>query len=404
MGKYDALFEPLTLPCGKTLKNRFVLSPMVINASTREGYVTEEELAYARRRAGSAGMQVTGACYVERYGQLFEYGIAAYDDRQIPGLTRLAAAMKADGNVAILQLTHAGMFADTARRDYDVVYGPTKMELNTPFPHTVYAMSQRKIKQVVEAYADATRRAIHAGFDGVEVSVAQRLLIQQFFSPFSNQREDKYGTQNFENRSRIGVEIFKAVRQVIEEERAPKDFILGFRGTPEEARGSEIGYTVDEFNQFVDLLNDEVDLDYFATASWGKNIYIQKLRSKDHEGELMNEVVYKHFKGRLPIMATGGINTPGKALNSLDFSDFIGMSAPFVTEPDFVKKIAAGREEDIDLGLTEEEREDLAIPEAAFKDIVYMMDLGASLSDKTRDKMRDLSGNYHDGEDEDANA
>lgn len=161
--KYAPLFEPLTLPNGTTLTNRFALSPIVINVSTLEGYVTQEEIDYARRRAGAAGMQVTGAAYVEPYGQLFEYGIAAYDDRQIPGLRKLAQAMQSQGNKAILQLTHAGQFADTARRDYGLVYGPSQLQLNTPFPHTVYQMSQRKINQVIQQYKDAAKRAVQAG-------------------------------------------------------------------------------------------------------------------------------------------------------------------------------------------------------------------------------------------------
>ncbi|HEM7700741.1 TPA: NADH-dependent flavin oxidoreductase [Enterococcus faecalis] len=392
--KYAPLFEPLTLPNGTTLTNRFALSPIVINVSTLEGYVTQEEIDYARRRAGAAGMQVTGAAYVEPYGQLFEYGIAAYDDRQIPGLRKLAQAMQSQGNKAILQLTHAGQFADTARRDYGLVYGPSQLQLNTPFPHTVYQMSQRKINQVIQQYKDAAKRAVQAGFEGVEISVAQRLLIQQFFSPFSNKRTDKYGYASFENRARLGIEIFKAVREAIKEAGAPETFILGFRGTPEEARGSEIGYPVEEFNTFVDQLLEVAQIDYYATASWGKNIYLQTIRSKKHHGRYMNEVVYEHFKGRLPIMATGGINSPEKALEAMQFADFVGMSTPFVTEPDFVIKLQEGHEETIDLSLTEDQRQALAIPKAAFKYIVYMMDLGGALPEETRDQLRVLANNY----------
>lgn len=394
--KYTPLFEPLTLPNGVVLANRFAVSPIVINASTIDGYVTQAELDYASRRSDSASLIITGAAYIEPYGQLFEYGIAACDERHIPGLIQLATAMKADGNKAILQLTHAGRFADIARRDYEVVYGPSHMELNAPFKHTVYGMTHRKIQQIIKQYGDATRRAILAGFDGVEISMAQRLLIQQFFSSFSNHRTDEYGTQSMENRSRLGIEVFKEVRRVINEMQAPKSFILGFRGTPEEARGDQIGYTVEEFNEFVDQLIEVAQIDYYATASWGKNIYLQKLRSGEHAGEYMNDVVYNHFKGRLPIMATGGINTPDKALDSLQFADFVGMSTPFITEPDFVQKIANGEEDKIDLTLTEAKREPLAIPAAAFKDIVYMMDLGAALPSDTRDEMRKLADNYNE--------
>lgn len=393
--KYETLFKPLTLPNGLVLDNRFVLSPMITNSSTSEGFVTGEDIAYAERRSTSAPLQITGAAYIEPYGQLFEYGFGSYSNRHVPGLAKLAQAMKKNGNKAILQLTHAGRFAKISLKDLGVVYGPSEMTLHDPEEHTVIEMSERKIKHVIQYYADATRRAIRAGWDGVEISAAQRLLIQAFFSKFSNKRTDKYGTQNMENRSRLGVEVFTAVQKVIEEEGVQDSFILGFRGTPEEVRGGQVGYTTEEQNEFVDRLLEVADIDYYALASWGTDIYLNKARGGEHVGELVNKLTYDHFKGRLPIMATGGINTPDKALEAFEHADFVGMSAPFVTEPDFVTKLEKGLEEDIDLGINDGELDSLAIPDASFKDIVYMLDLGKSLSEETREKMRTLESNYN---------
>src|SRR5699024_5669257 len=133
------------------------------------------------------------------------------------GLTQLAQSMKKDGAKAIIQLTHAGRFSKISLKDFGVVYGPREMHLNTPDKHTVLEMSKRKIQHVITQYADATRRAIKAGFDGVEISSAQRLLIQTFFSTFSNQRTDEYGPQTIENRSRFGLEVMKIVQDVIDQ-------------------------------------------------------------------------------------------------------------------------------------------------------------------------------------------
>ena len=110
---------------------------------------------------------------------------------------------------------HAGRFANQAILDLGVVYGPSFMELNTPIKHQVLSMTKRKIDLVIKDYADATRRAIKAGFDGVEVSAAQRLLIQTFWSKFSNQRDDEYGVNSLEDRSRFGLEVIQAVTDVI---------------------------------------------------------------------------------------------------------------------------------------------------------------------------------------------
>ena len=387
--RYAPLFQPIVLPNGVTLDNRFVLSPMITNASTQEGHVTKADLAYARRRATSAPLQITGAAYIETYGQLFEYGFSINDDRCIPGLKKLAQAMKKDGAKAIVQLTHAGRFSKIALRDFGVVYGPSEMHLKSPVEHTVLSMSERKINHVITQYKDATRRAIAAGFDGVEISSAQRLLIQTFLSTFSNQREDKYGKNNIDDRIRFGLEVMEAVQQVIGEE-APSDFILGFRGTPEETRGSEIGYSVEDFLYFMNKIMEVASIDYLATASWGKNIYKQTIRQGKYKGELMNQVIYEKLSNRVPVMATGGINSPDKALEALQYSNMVGASTPFVTEPDFVTKLKEGREAEIDLGFTVEELADLAIPERAFKDIVELMDFGGSLSEEARKELRRL--------------
>jgi len=387
--QYRPLFESIVLPNGIELDNRFVLSPMITNSSTAEGYVTQEDLAYAARRAASAPLQITGAAYIEEYGQLFEYGFGIDEDRSIEGLKKLAQAMKKDGAKAIIQLTHAGRFSKISLKDFGVVYGPSEMHLKTPVEHTVLPMTKRKIRHVITQYADATRRAIKAGFDGVEISSAQRLLIQEFFSTFSNQRDDEYGAQNIENRSRFGIEVMEAVQEVIDKE-APADFLLGFRGTPEETRGSKIGYGVEDFLYFMDRIMEAANIHYLATASWGKNIYKQTLRQGKFKNEIMNKKVYEHIAGRIPVMATGGINSPEKALEAFQFSDMVGASTPFVTEPDFVTKLKEGQEAEIDLGFSPEELADLAIPERAFKDLIELMDIGGSLSEASRDELRKL--------------
>lgn len=390
----QSLFKPLTLPNGIVLNNRFVLSPMTTNSSTRDGHITEQDLQYAKRRSHSAPLQVTGAAYIKPYGQLFEYGFSIADDDCIPGLKQLASAMKQDGNKAIIQLTHAGRFSNQAILNYGQVYGPSPMSLNSPIKHDVIEMSQEKITSVVNQYAEATSRAIQAGFDGVEISAAQRLLIQTFFSTFSNQRTDQYGSQNLKNRARIGIEILKAVQQVINDE-APEDFILGYRATPEETRGSDIGYTIEEFNEHLDWLLSVANIQYLAIASWGRQIYQNKVRSDGpYAGQYVNEVVHNYLNGKIPVIASGGINSPESALDALQHADMVGMSSPFVTEPDFVTKLANDQADAIDLHVSIDDIDALAIPYAAFKDIVKMMDYGEGLNKATRDELRKLENNY----------
>jgi len=272
--------------------------------------------------------------------------------------------------------------------------GPSYMELNSPVEHIVHPLSIEDIQKIKEDYKRAASRAIAAGFDGIEISSAQRLLLQTFFSTFSNERHDEYGVDTLENRSRFILEVFEEVYEVIKKE-APADFIFGYRATPEETRGEEVGYTVEEFNQLTDWLLERVPLSYMAIASWGQNIFLNTVRAEGpHHGRLINEVVNEHLNGRIPLIASGGINTVEKCEAAILHADMIGLSSPFVAEPDFVEKLKANHIEDINLNVGIEDIDRLAIPKAAFKDIVLMMDYGRSLPQHTRDEFRKLEENY----------
>src|SRR5699024_7377655 len=150
----------------------------------------------------------------------------------------------------------------------------------------------------------------------------------------------------------------------------------------EETRGNEIGYSVEDFLYFVDRIFDVANIQYVATASWGKNIYKQTIRQGNNKGEYMNKVDYDNINKRAPVMATGGVNSPDKALEALHYSNIVGASTPFVNEPYIKIKLKESREAYIDLGITPEEVADIAIPKRTFKDIVELMDFGGSLSEE----------------------
>lgn len=394
--KYQDLFQPIQLPNGVTLEGRYALSSIVTNSSTSEGRVTEADIKYHERRSHSAPLQISGAAYVEEFGQRFEYGFSADHDDSIPGLKKLARSMQKDGAKAVLQLVHSGRQAHQAIHDFGFSYGPSKMELNTPVPHQVLEMSPRKIKHVVTQYGDAVRRAIQAGFDGIEITGANRYLIQAFFSVFSNKREDKYGPQNLDSRSRFGLEVMEEVQRVIDED-ASEDFILGYRISPEESAGSLVGFTIEEMCYYIDRLLEVARIDYLATAMWGDRSYNEIVRFGKHTGDLMNRVIYDHLAGRVPLMVTGGVNTADKAMEALEIADMTAVATPLLTDPEFFIKIKESREYEIDLTINgEESLKDLAIPRAAFKDIAYLLDVGSSLSSQTRDELRSLQYNYED--------
>ncbi|SYV95118.1 NADH:flavin oxidoreductase/NADH oxidase family protein, partial [Mycoplasma putrefaciens] len=266
MKQYKKLFESFNLN-GFNLKNRFVLSPMTLSFADQNGNVTDQELAYANRRKNSASLQITGGVYFDQFGQLFEYGISAATDDHIDSLKQLYQAMKTDSNCVVLQLAHAGKFSKASLKKYGYLYGPSYEKNHFPVDHEVFELSETQIQEIIESYADASLRAIKAGFDGIEISMAQRLLIQTFFSQHVNKRTDRYSSDNFKNRSRLCLEIFTKVRQIIDQY-APKNFILGFRATPEETYGAVLGYSIIDFFQLVDLLIERTNISYLAIASW----------------------------------------------------------------------------------------------------------------------------------------
>ncbi|QJG67281.1 NADH-dependent flavin oxidoreductase [Mycoplasma phocoenae] len=383
MNKYNPLFQKIKLK-NHILDNRFVLSPMTLNLATKNGKMTKEEIDYALRRSHSATLQISGGAYFDDFGHLFEYGYSAKDDDDIESLAKLANAMKARGSVAILQLAHAGKWSVASIKEHGYVYGPSYEHLHTPIEHDVFELSIEQIKQIVTDYGKATIRAIKAGFDGVEISMAQRLLLQTFISKLVNKRTDEYGCQSLENRSRLLLEVITEIQRVIDDY-ADDNFIFGFRATPEETVGSEIGYTIEEFNSIMDLILNTANISYLAIASWGHDIYLNKVRSSEkYKNQLVNKVVYEHINKRIPIISSGGINTPEKCLEALEYSDLVGLSSVFVVEPEFAQKLKNNKPEEINLKLTTDRLDDLKIPSNTFKNIVRMFDYGETIPDETR--------------------
>lgn len=387
--KFKSLFETVTFPNSVELNNRLALSSIVTNSSTKRGKITEEDLAYAERRSETAELVITGAAYIEPIAQRFEFGHSAGSDRDIPGLTKLAHSIQKDGAKGILQLVHSGRHALQGLKDYGIVYGVSEMNLNYPFEHKVLELSRRKILDIIEYYGDATRRAIKAGFSGIEITGANRYLIQHFFSKATNFRKDEYGPQSLENRSRFALAIVQEVQRIIDEE-APEEFIFGYRITPEEVQGGNIGYTVQEMRHLLDELLEQFDIDYIATAMWGKSSYKDKIRAGERKGEYINKVIHEYIDGRTLLMVNGGINSPDKAIEAFDFGDIATMATGFVTEPEFIQKIKNDKEENIDLSLTPEKLDDLKIPKHAFKDISYLFGIGKSLPKETRKLINQL--------------
>ena len=189
-----SLFSPLRLPVsGVELPNRLLMAPMTTYSGHPDGTISDGEVAYLRRRAaGGFGAIITAACYVDRAGQGFVGQWGCDREERLPSLQRAADAIRSAGAVAILQIHDAGRMSDP-----QILEGPPRsasaVAALRPGALLPRPLSHAEVLASIAAFAAAARRAVQAGFHGVEIHGANTYLPQQFFSPHSNRRDDAWG-------------------------------------------------------------------------------------------------------------------------------------------------------------------------------------------------------------------
>ena len=216
------LFEPLAFTRGPAMKNRFMLAPLTNLQSGVDGVMSDDEFRWLTYRAiGGFGLVMTCAAHVQRIGQGFPGQMGVWSDNHLPGLTRLATQIKAEGSLSSIQLHHAGI-----RSPKDLI-GEAPVGPSADAETGARALSEGEVEQLVEDFVAAAVRSEKAGFDGVEIHGAHGYILCAFLSPETNRRTDKWGG-SLENRVRIVFEIIKGVRA-----RTRPDFQFGLRLSPE---------------------------------------------------------------------------------------------------------------------------------------------------------------------------
>jgi len=215
------LFSPFALRSVE-LRNRIVVSPMC-QYSSRDGLADDWHLVHlGARAAGGAALVFTEAAAVEARGRISPDDLGIWTDAQLPGLQRITAFVSAQGAVCGVQLAHAGRKASTASPwkgggavppsagGWLEVDGPTREPFGPryPLPH---ALDEGGMDRVVAAFADATDRALRAGFRVIEIHAAHGYLLHEFLSPLVNTRTDDYGGSR-EKRMRFPLRVVAAVR------------------------------------------------------------------------------------------------------------------------------------------------------------------------------------------------
>jgi 2,4-dienoyl-CoA reductase-like NADH-dependent reductase (Old Yellow Enzyme family) len=216
------LFSPLQIR-GATFRNRIGVSPMCEYSSV-DGFANDWHFVHLGSRAvGGAAMVMTEASAVLAEGRISPQDLGIWTDDHIPMLARIFRFIEEHGAVPGMQLAHAGRKASTAapwngggalsesEQGWRPIFAPSAIPFSAASP-TPEPLDVAGIARVVQAFADAAKRALEAGAKIVEIHAAHGYLLHEFLSPLSNQRNDCYGG-SFENRTRILREVVQAIRQ-----------------------------------------------------------------------------------------------------------------------------------------------------------------------------------------------
>ncbi|WP_375090296.1 NADH-dependent flavin oxidoreductase [Peribacillus sp. RS7] len=365
--KYSQIFSPYTLSNGTILKNRIVVAPMTTYSAQEDGLVSDQELAYYKRRADGPAMFITAAATISPVATSFPRQMKVYDEQSIAGLTQLSKTIKSKGAKAILQLHHGGSDSLPSCTGGERMVSPSGIIASVykemggeyiPRP-----MSHTEIISTIQDFGRATRHAIRSGFDGVEIHGANGYLLQQFFSPHSNRRRDQWGG-NLENRMHFPLAVIAEVKR-IRDLYADKDFIIGYRFSPEEPE--EGGMKMDDTAALVDKLASQ-ELSYLHLSV--KNVWSMP-RSGLNMGLTRTEIIRDIIAGRTSFISLGSINTPEEANGVLEKNiPLFALGRELLMEPDWAAKIKEGKEEQIMTTLPRDSRCKLMIPEQMWENII----------------------------------
>ncbi len=204
-----SLLDPINIGTLK-LRNRIVMPPMATNKATIEGEVTEDHIKHYSERARDIGLIITEHSYVDPSGRLQQRQLGVYDDKLIPGLSKLVKAVHRYRTPIAIQINHGGGRATSSVLG-DQPVGPSSVQVFQEAPRELMIA---EIDQLVEAFGRAAQRAVKAGFDAVEVHGAHGFLLNQFLSPLTNRRRDDYGGR-LENRARFPLRVVERVRKEV---------------------------------------------------------------------------------------------------------------------------------------------------------------------------------------------
>ena len=337
--KYKNLLSPLTIK-HMTLRNRVMMCPMGTNYGSQNGEMSFLHMDYYVQRAkgGTGLLMVENASVYSPQGSNGTTQLRIDHDSYIPRLYKLCERVHEQGSCIGVQINHAGASAMSSRTNMQPVSAsniPSKAGGEIPRP-----LTKEEIELIVKKYGEAARRAQLAGFDCVEIHGGHSYLLSQFLSPTTNDRTDEFGG-SVENRTRFARMVIDEVRKNV-----GPFFPIFLRISADEL--VEGGNTLDDALEYLEYLNDEVDV---FDVSCGLNSSIQYQIDANYFPDGWRSYMAKAVKEKFnkPCVSMGNIRDPKVADEILanNHADIIGMGRGLIADPEWVNKVASSREDEI---------------------------------------------------------
>lgn len=314
---------PVTFKNGICMPNRFALAPMTNTQSHDDGKLSDEEYRWLTMRAeGGFGITMTCASHVQFIGKGFPGQLGIYEDAHMEGHRGLAAAIKANNSLAIIQLHHAGM------RSPEDQIKQQPVSASAVEKHNARGLSLDEVHQLRDDFIAAAVRSQKCGYDGVEVHGAHGYILSQFLSTVVNQRIDEYGG-DLQNRARLLFEIVDGIRAS-----CGNNFLLGVRLSPE-----RFGMQLSEVKTLCELLVNEHDIDFLDISLWDVfKLPEDEIYQNKSLLEHFTELDYKQVK----LTVAGKINSGRDVQAILDAGvDFVSIGRSGILHHDFPKQVMA---------------------------------------------------------------
>jgi NADPH2 dehydrogenase len=306
---------------GLTLKNRIVMPPMYTGLATSEGAVTEKLVEHYVRRSQALGLLIVEHSFISIEGKLTENQLGIYDDTLIFGLQKLSSSIHALGTPIIAQINHAGKTANIK------ITG--KRPLAPSHDENAEEFSLKQIETLTECFAKAAERAMKAGFDGIEIHGAHGFLLNQFYSPLTNRRQDKYGGP-LENRIRFPLEVIKKVKEKI------GGRLLLYRLGSDDLDPS--GTSIQDSQRFARKL-EQVGVDIMDVSGGLCGSRPELLQGQ--QGYFVSQAKQIKEVTEIPVIGVGGIRDPefGDRIVKEGKVDLVAVGRKLLEDPDWAKKV-----------------------------------------------------------------